>query len=150
MKQILLAAAACLLVTAAPAVALTDEDCTAMWKQADVNNDGQVDAAESERFNASMRVAKKEAPAGSPMTDSVFMENCKADVFVTAKVDDGAPLEGANSFTEEQARDRAAATGLSSVSALTQDDKGIWRGTAKRQGADVKVAVDYKGNVVAN
>ena len=150
MKRALLAAAACLLITAAPAAALTDEECATRWKQADVNNDGKVDAAESERFNASLRIANKTVPADGVMTDTIFLENCKADVFTTAKVDDGAPLEGANSFTEEQARDRAVAAGLSNVSALTQDDKGIWRGTAKRQGADVKVAIDYKGNVVVN
>ena len=36
------------------------------------------------------------------------------------------------------------------VSALTKDDQGIWRGTATKDGKHVKVAVDYKGNVVAN
>jgi putative membrane protein len=32
---------------------------------------------------------------------------------------------------------------------MTKDDKGIWRGTAMKDGTSVKVAVDYKGNVVA-
>lgn len=150
MKRAFLAAAACLMITAVPAAALTGEECAAMWKSADVNADGKVDAMESERYAASMRVANKTVPADGVMTDSVFLENCKAGVFTTAAVDEGAPLEGANSFTEGQARDRAVAAGLTDVSALTQDDKGIWRGTAKRQGASVKVAIDYKGNVVAN
>jgi hypothetical protein len=35
------------------------------------------------------------------------------------------------------------------VSALQKDDKGIWRGTAKRGASQVNIAVDFKGNVVA-
>ena len=46
--------------------------------------------------------------------------------------------------------DRALAAGYSDVSALNKDDKGIWRGSANKDGKPVKVAVDYKGNVVAN
>ncbi len=60
----------------------------------------------------------------------------------------GAPFEGANSFTEDQARDLVAAAGYSDVSSLARDDKGIWRGTAKSTSGDVSIAVDYKGNVV--
>ncbi len=59
-------------------------------------------------------------------------------------------MEGANSFTEGQAQDRALAAGFSDVSALQKDDKGIWRGSANKEGKSVKVAVDYKGNVVSN
>ena len=62
----------------------------------------------------------------------------------------GAPVAGANSFTENQAKDRAMAAGFTSVSALTKDENGIWRGTASKDGNTVNVAVDYKGNVVAN
>ena len=61
----------------------------------------------------------------------------------------GAPLEGANSFTENQAKDRVVAAGFSNVSALTKDEKGIWRGTAVKDGKTVNIAVDYKGNVVS-
>jgi len=150
MKRLLLLCAACAFVTAAPALAMTDAECATMWKSADTNGDGKVDATESGRYLASMRVAGKTLPGDNMMTDQVFMENCKADVFTTAAVDPGAPLEGANSFTENQAKDRAMSAGLTDVSALTKDDKGIWRGTAMKNGASVKVAVDYKGNVVTN
>ncbi|GLS86096.1 hypothetical protein GCM10010873_10700 [Cypionkella aquatica] len=61
-----------------------------------------------------------------------------------------APLEGANSFTQVQAQNRAQASNLTSVSVLILDEKGIWRGVGKREAADVSVAVDYKGNVIAN
>ena len=59
-----------------------------------------------------------------------------------------APAEGANSFSEAQARGRIAKAGYSSVSKLAKDDKGVWRGMAMRRGKKVAVGLDYKGNVV--
>lgn len=58
------------------------------------------------------------------------------------------PLAGANSFTEEQARDRIAKAGFADVKALKKDDQGVWRGEASKSGAQVSVALDYRGNVV--
>lgn len=120
-----------------------------MWKQADANNDGLLSGAEADRYLAWMRVANKTLAGDGAINQAIFLENCKADVFTTVAVDEGAPLEGANSFIEGQAQDRVVAAGFSSVSALTKDDKGIWRGTATKDGKNVNVAVDYKGNVVA-
>ncbi len=60
-----------------------------------------------------------------------------------------APVPGANSFTEEQAKKRIADAGFTGVSALTKDDKGVWRGSATKDGKTVQVAVDYQGNVVS-
>ena len=74
-----------------------------MWKQADTNADGALSGAEADRYAASMRIANKTI-AGDTIDETVFLENCKTDVFTTAAVDEGAPLEGANSFTEDQAR----------------------------------------------
>ena len=119
-----------------------------MWKQADTNADGALSGAEADRYAASMRVASKTVD-GDTINEAIFLENCKADVFATAAVDEGAPLEGANSFTEDQARDRVIAAGFSGVSAMTKDEKGIWRGTATKDGKSLNVAVDYKGNVVS-
>ena len=59
------------------------------------------------------------------------------------------PLAGANSFTESQARDRIEASGYTAVTALTKDAQSIWRGMAMKGGRSVRVALDYKGNVVA-
>jgi sporulation protein YlmC with PRC-barrel domain len=59
------------------------------------------------------------------------------------------PLPGANSFTESQARERIEAKGFTSVTGLKKDDQSIWRGTAMKDGQTVNVALDYKGNVVA-
>jgi len=60
-----------------------------------------------------------------------------------------APVEGANSFTEDQAKERLAEAGYADVTALQLDDKGVWRGTATKDGRSVNVALDYQGNIVA-
>ena len=65
-------------------------------------------------------------------------------------VDANAPLPGANSFTEGQAKSRLEANGHSNVMALKKDDNGVWKGTATHSGAQVNVSVDYRGNIVRN
>jgi putative membrane protein len=77
------------------------------------------------------------------------MKACQNDVFMAKAPEPGAPLKGANSFTESQAKDRAMAAGLTSVSSFNKDGDGIWRGNAMKDGKAVKVAVDFKGNVVS-
>jgi hypothetical protein len=59
------------------------------------------------------------------------------------------PLPGANSFTESQARDRIEASGYTAVTGLKKDEQSIWRGTAMEGGKPITIALDYKGNVVA-
>jgi hypothetical protein len=61
----------------------------------------------------------------------------------------GAPVAGANSFTEGQAKSRIESKGYSDVMSLKKDDKGVWRGTAVRDGKPVQVGLDFEGNVVA-
>ena len=61
----------------------------------------------------------------------------------------GAPVAGANSFTEGQAKSRIESKGYTNVSGLKKDDKGVWRGTAIRDGKSVDVSLDFEGNVVA-
>lgn len=58
-----------------------------------------------------------------------------------------APVEGANSFTEAQARERIEEAGYTEVSGLKLDDKGVWQATAMKDGKSVSVALDYQGNV---
>jgi hypothetical protein len=60
-----------------------------------------------------------------------------------------APVPGANSFTEGQARARMGDAGFNDVQELRLDDQGIWRGRAMRGGQQTGVALDYQGNVVA-
>jgi hypothetical protein len=57
---------------------------------------------------------------------------------------------GANSFTEAQAKSRLERNGYSQVSQLTKDPSGIWRGSATRNGAQMHVAVDYRGHIASN
>ncbi|WP_421359221.1 PepSY domain-containing protein [Agrobacterium rosae] len=60
-----------------------------------------------------------------------------------------APVEGANSFTEEQAKTRIEEAGYSDVKDLKKDDKGIWMAAGMKDGKAVMIALDYQGNVVA-
>jgi hypothetical protein len=59
-------------------------------------------------------------------------------------------VAGANSFTENQAKDHIEKAGFTEVNALKKDDQGVWRGTAMQSGKQVNVALDFQGNVVAN
>jgi hypothetical protein len=61
----------------------------------------------------------------------------------------GAPVAGANSFTEGQAKTRIQEKGFKDVSGLKKDDAGVWRGKANQNGKAVNVSVDFQGNVVA-
>ncbi|KQR73398.1 hypothetical protein ASG25_02145 [Rhizobium sp. Leaf384] len=60
-----------------------------------------------------------------------------------------APVEGANSFTEAQAKERIEAAGYTGLDGLMLDDKGIWQAKAMKDGKSVAVSMDYQGNVVA-
>ena len=67
-----------------------------------------------------------------------------------ADADKNAPLPGANSFTEGQAKSRLEANGYSNVTDLKKDENGVWKGSATNAGAKVNVSVDYRGNIVRN
>jgi hypothetical protein len=131
-----------------PVFAASEAECEKEFASADANNDGALSQTEGRRFFAAMRTSNRMTP-NDRIDKPLFLEHCKADAFVIKQPDAGAPLEGANSFTEKQATDRIEAAGYSDVSGLAQDTKGIWRGTAKRGSNLVKIAVDYKGNVVS-
>jgi hypothetical protein len=148
MRKMMLAAAAAVACAALPVHAATDAECQAMWTKADVNKDGVLSDAESMRYAAAMRVHEKKASADGRIDQAAFLDACKSDVYTSRTIDAGAPLKGANSFTEGQAKDRALSHGLTDVGALKKDDDGIWRGAAQQDGKPVQVAVDFKGNVV--
>ena len=96
-----------------------------------------------------MRVREVKLPADGKIDQAAFMDACKADVYAPAKADAGAPLKGANSFTEGQAKDRAIAHGATERrrrSRRTTTASGA--ASAKQDGKSGQVAVDYKGNVV--
>jgi hypothetical protein len=60
-----------------------------------------------------------------------------------------APVAGANSFTEGQAKSRIESKGFANVSALQKDGQGVWRGKALKDGKTVSVSLDFQGNVTA-
>jgi hypothetical protein len=82
--------------------------------------------------------AAKTAPTAQPATPNS----------TTPMIDAGAPLSGANSFTETQARTRIEQLGYTSVSGLAKDANGIWRGKANKDGTTHDVSVDFRGNIV--
>ena len=59
-----------------------------------------------------------------------------------------APVAGANSFTEGQARSRIEKMGFADVTDLKKDENGVWRSRAIKGGQMVDVSVDYQGNVI--
>jgi hypothetical protein len=65
-----------------------------------------------------------------------------------AAMDKDAPVAGANSFTEAQAKERIEAAGFTQISGLRKDDQGIWRASAKKGETQVNVSLDFRGNVV--
>ena len=61
-----------------------------------------------------------------------------------------APVPGANSFTEGQAKSKIESQGYTNVSSLKKDDNGIWTGSATKGGNKVNVRLDFQGNVTTN
>jgi opacity protein-like surface antigen len=61
----------------------------------------------------------------------------------------GAPVAGANSFTEGQAKSRIESNGFSNVTELRKDDQGVLRGKATKDGRTVAVSLDFQGNVTS-
>ena len=148
-KSALVVLVACLAALPATAWATSEADCTAQWKSADGNNDGVLAGPEADRYLAYYRVRAHVTPVDGRITQQDFMTACQSDVFMAKAPEPGAPLKGANSFTEGQAKDRVVAAGFTSVSTFNKDGDGIWRGSAMKDSKSVKVAVDFKGNVVS-
>ena len=127
--------------------AMTEAECQTRYTSIDTSKHGYVVESEAPSYFAFYRVGNKEVTDGKLNKDA-FLKDCAAGFYDVAQADKDAPLSGANSFTETQAKDRIVAHGGSAVSALKKDDKGIWRGTATMDSTQQNVAVDYKGNVV--
>lgn len=58
--------------------------------------------------------------------------------------------QGANSFTEGQARSRIEGAGFTDVTGLQKDGGGIWRGKARKGDRSLDVGFDYRGNMAAD
>jgi hypothetical protein len=139
--------------TAAPDAAATTPaqvapaDCATDFGVLDTDGNGVLSPTEAPRDTARAAVDGI-APGTDGLTKDQFTQICASETWAQMTPEEGAPFDGANSFTEEQARERATAWNVTEVSPLTLDDQGIWRGTGKVAEAAVNVAVDYKGNVV--
>lgn len=92
---------------------------------------------------ASAAALAQEPPARAPAPESA-----PPTITAPGTPDRAVPVPGENSFTEEQARERIAEAGYTSVSPLSLDANGVWRGTAAKGSMTVNIALDYKGNVV--
>lgn len=121
--------------------------CEDQFKAMDTDNNGSLSETEAAQVYAKARLDNMTIPATGYGRDE-FLAACADNQYTRKEPEAGAPLAGANSFTEGQAKDRAIAWGVSGVSALAKDDKGVWRGTGMVDGGTVNVAIDYKGNVV--
>lgn len=148
MNPLALAGIAALSAMPVAAQEASAESCEAQFTTWDSDSNGILSEAEAPAVFARARLdGLTIADSGYAKAD--FLAACGANSFAPQTAEAGAPLEGANSFTEEQAKDRAIAWGYTDVAPLVKDDKGIWRGAAKHNGETVEVAVDYKGNVVS-
>ncbi len=83
------------------------------------------------------------------MTSGAFAQMGNTPAVAPKETNPAAPVAGANSFTEAQAKERIEKAGYTSVSGLTKDDKGIWQAKASKAGAPSNVMVDFQGNVVS-
>jgi len=135
--------------TTTPAPTAAPPQCEEQFTTLDTDNSGTLSETEAPQVYAKSRIDNMTMPDTGYGRDE-FLAACADNQFTRAEPDAGAPLEGANSFTEGQARDRATAWGVTGVSAMTKDDLGVWRGTGTVDGGTVNVAVDYKGNVVTS
>ncbi|MEP6827549.1 MAG: hypothetical protein ABJA10_05700 [Aestuariivirga sp.] len=127
--------------------AMTEAECQTRYTSIDSANHGYVMETEAPTYFAFYHMGNKQVTDGKLAKD-VFLKDCATGFYDVAQADKDAPISGANSFTETQAKDRIVAHGGSVVSSLKKDDKGIWRGTATIDSTQQNVAVDYKGNVV--
>jgi len=93
-------------------------------------------------FSATSVFAQETKPAANPDGDTPA-------VATPSEQNATAPVEGANSFTEDQAKERITEAGYADVTELKLDDKGVWQGKATKDGKAVVVSLDYQGNVVA-
>lgn len=97
---------------------------------------------------ASLAAAQTTTPPADATTEGAKTAPSTAMKQTDTESSQKAPLPGANSFTEDQARQRIAKAGFEDVQQLKKDDQGVWRGQAKKAGQQVGVALDYRGNVV--
>jgi periplasmic protein CpxP/Spy len=100
-------------------------------------------------LSAGAALAQSEQRQGNPAVKSPQPNSDQSSSRGKASGDAGsARLEpGSNSFTEPQARSKIEQAGYQKVTDLRKDDQGIWRAKAEKDGRNVSVGLDFKGNV---
>jgi hypothetical protein len=99
-------------------------------------------------ISAALAIGASAALAQSPNPPAQSGPNNPA-VNTTGANNANAPVAGANSFTEGQAKSHIEEKGFRNVSGLKKDDNGVWRGKAMKDGKSVDVSLDFQGNVIA-
>ena len=104
-------------------------------------------------FTAGLAMAQTTPPASPPATrpPAATAPATPPAVSTTERraVNAAALENGANSFTEGQARSRFEEAGITGVTGLTKDDNGIWRGRGQWNGKAVTIGLDVRGNISA-
>ena len=94
-------------------------------------------------------MAQNTAPSTTTGNQTAPYAGTSANPNANAAGAGNAALErGANSFTEGQARRRIEDRGYTNVGQLHKDHNSIWQAEATKDGRQVRVGVDFRGNVV--
>jgi len=99
---------------------------------------------------AGIALALAAAPAFSQSNPPAAKSGDTPAIATPGEQNPAAPVQGENSFTEDQAKNRMADAGYSDITDLKLDDTGVWRAKAKKDGKAVVVSLDYQGNIVIN
>jgi sporulation protein YlmC with PRC-barrel domain len=119
------------------------------WDSLNISDNGEKVVADVTKDSLKGLPDYRYADPATRGTVSSYDDTLKDNPYLADNSTATPPLPGANSFTESQARERIEAKGFTAVSDLKKDDQSIWRGTATKDGRTVNVALDFKGNVVA-
>jgi hypothetical protein len=86
MTKLFLICAVPLFLCATPAfAAMSQADCDAMWKKADTNSDGSLDATEGKMYTDAMTKANMTPTDATKLTSADFMKACMAGAFDSLK-----------------------------------------------------------------
>ena len=138
MKPITLALVSALLATSAMAQTTTGQ-----------NTSGAAPGATSNAPMAGVNPSTGTTP-GTGMVDrntgTAAASGDRNQAIATTDANAPHPAQGANSFSMSQARHRIAQHGFRKVADLRKEN-GVWHGSATKDGQQVNVWLDYKGNV---
>ena len=78
MKTLFASAVVLALFAAAPAQALTESTCAAVWTKADENKDGSIDATEAGNHKDDLMKMGWDKMGDAPVSQANYMQGCKA------------------------------------------------------------------------